>query len=78
MKLFKLGIIEIGDRSVRKFNICKSFYRKVLLFETNSLQNLTNLNVLKYKNVCVVAPLMTNMKYCCCINIIKNFLICDI
>ena len=48
--------------------------QKVLLFETNSFQSLTNLNV---KKGCVVAPLIDNIKYCYYISI-KIFAICDI
>ena len=47
----------------------KKFYRKALLK--------VNFNVKKNKNVCVVAPLMDNMKYCSYISI-KKFAICDI
>ena len=47
---FQLGIIEISVLcSVPKFSICKTFYRKVLLFEANSLQSLTNFNIKKLK-----------------------------
>ena len=62
---------------VPKFSICKKFYRKALPFETNSFQSLANFNVTKNENVCVVVPLMDNIKYCCYISI-KKFAICDI
>ena len=62
---------------VPKFSICKKFYRKALPFETNSFQSLANFNVKKNENVCVVVPLMDNIKYCCYISI-KKFAICDI
>ena len=52
-------------------------YRKALPFETNSFQSLANFNVKKNENVCVVVPLMDNIKYCCYISI-KKFAICDI
>ena len=45
-------------------------------FEINSFQSLANFNV-KNENVCVVATLMDNMKYCSYISI-KKFAICDI
>ena len=69
-KLHHLKIVPI-------FSICKKFCRKALLFETNSFQNLANFNVKKNENICVVAPLMDNMKYCCYISI-KKFAVCDI
>ena len=52
------------------------FYRKALPFETNSFQSLANFNV-KNENLCVVVPLMDNIKYCCYISL-KKFAICDI
>ena len=56
----------------------KSFTEKLaLLFETNSFQSLANFNVKKNLKVCVVAPIMDNMKYCSYISI-KKFAICDI
>ena len=64
-------------KTVPKLSICKKFYRKALLFETNSFQSLANFNIKKNENVCVVAPLMNNMKYCC-YNSIKKFTIRDI
>ena len=51
--------------------------QKRLLFETNSFQSPTNLNVEKNENVYVVAPLMDNMKYRSYISI-RKFAICDI
>ena len=50
---------------------------EALLFETNSFQSLANFNVKKNLKVCVVAPIMDNMKYCCYISV-KKFAICDI
>ena len=51
--------------------------QKDLLFETNSFQSLTNLNVKRNENVRVVAPLMDNMENRCYIST-KKFAISDI
>ena len=56
-----------------KFSICKKFYRKALLFETNSFQSLANFNVKKMK---MFGQDVVTSVYCCFISI-KKFAICD-
>ena len=63
------------DNQVESFSVGrKTIHTRDL--KTNSFQSIINLHV-KNTNVCVVAPLMDCMKYCCYINI-KKFAICDI